>query len=182
MIKENLVIRGKNCLEVNGDSLDSETYEFIDEAVKTLEQEPTDAVSRDAIIWKIVDMPKYADDTKIRSTRKLKEFLEKEYPEDTFEVTPDMSIGFTLALEYIMEFIHDLPPVIPTQKWTPVSEGLPKEGETVLVCYKTPDGIAQSVCEWFDMPNRGIVWSTLCGRTPIAWMPKPKDYAGEEQE
>lgn len=116
MLKANLVIRGKNCLEVNRDSLDSETYEFIDEAVKTLEQEPTDAVSRDAIRLKIANMPKYANGTKIRSTRKLKEFLEKEYPEDTFEVTPDMSIGFTLALDFITEFIQDLPPVTPTHK------------------------------------------------------------------
>lgn len=72
--------------------------------------------------------------------------------------------------------LDSLPPVTPTQKWIPVSERLPKEGETVLVCYKTQGEVSQSVCEWFDMPNRGIVWSTLCGSTPIAWQPLPKSY------
>lgn len=83
--------------------------------------------------------------------------------------TIDDSIAF-------YEHFLDLPPVTPTQRWIPVSEKMPKEGETVLVCYQTQGGIAQSVCEWFYMPNRGIVWSTLCGRTPIAWQPLPKPY------
>jgi hypothetical protein len=76
----------------------------------------------------------------------------------------------------IEEMVKDLPPVTPTQSWIPISEEMPKEGETVLVCYRTQEGISQSVCEWLDMPNRGIVWSTLCGNTPIAWQPLPKAY------
>lgn len=65
--------------------------------------------------------------------------------------------------------------------WIPVSERLPKEGETVLVCYHSQGEVAQSVCEWFDMPNRGIVWSTLCGQKPIAWQPLPKPYKVESE-
>lgn len=89
-------------------------------------------------------------------------------------------LNHTPTEEDIQRYIEVAPSAESKGEWIPVSERLPKEGETVLVCYQTQGGIAQSVCEWFDMPNRGIVWSTLGGRNPIAWQPLPEPYKGGE--
>ena len=57
-------------------------------------------------------------------------------------------------------------------EWIPVSERLPKEGESVLVCLRTQGGISQYVSERF---NKNC-WSALGGRTPLAWRPLPEPY------
>ena len=95
--------------------INSETEPFAiayDMAIETLAQEPCeDAVNRNAIRFKIAEMPKYTDGKKVASIRALREYLEKEL-EDPIEVTQDACIGFTVALECIREFVIDLPSVI----------------------------------------------------------------------
>lgn len=134
---------------------DRPTFDMLEEvknrAIKALEQPTSD------------DCASRADLLKIYENR----FIELQKAHQT-----DKQLG----VNWCINTLKDMPPVTPAQRWIPISERLPKEGETVLVCYQTQDGVSQSVCEWLDMPNRGIVWSTLCGQNPKAWMPLPKPY------
>ena len=62
-----------------------------------------------------------------------------------------------------------------TNEWIPVSENLPKEWVSVLVCFKSQGGLAQAVSERIN--KDGIdVWSGLGGIEPVAWMFLPKSY------
>ena len=62
-------------------------------------------------------------------------------------------------------------------EWIPVSERLPEEGKSVLVCIETQGGMAQYVSERF----KDKYWSALGGRTPIAWQPLPEPYKEMEK-
>ena len=159
---------------------------------KVLEQLPSkDCMSKDIIKLKIAEIPKYTEGTKIASTRRLKNFLEKEdflekEPKDerSVEITPDVCLGFTMALEYIKEFVNESPSMTPVQEWIPASERLPKKTGWYFITFKNAYGDIV-VCEasyrkpenyWTD---KNISRKLFDNDDIVAWMPLPKPYDKE---
>lgn len=82
-----------------------------------------------------------------------------------------MSIAKSVILNYLQD-----------RHWIPVSEHMPEEFESVLVCYKSQGGMAQAVSERFVNMDGSNRWSALAGIEPIAWMPLPEPYKSESEE
>ena len=78
------------------------------------------------------------------------------------------------------EIIKALPPAQPEQRWIPVSERLPKEGEVVLTQAKFKDDVKMAVSSRIDY-NYWTTWGTR-DINIVAWMPLPEPYQeGGEQ-
>ena len=81
------------------------------------------------------------------------------------------------AWREITNNIMSLPPVIPTQKWIPVSERLPQKKEQVLCCEKDKVFIGCVVFECDGIPV--FSESNYKHFYVTAWMPLPKPYKTE---
>ena len=101
------------------------------------------------------------------SRQALKKSIEKLYRCDWKTVKETMNIA---------QVINDLPSAEPEPKWIPVTEGLPEDGERVLITHR--GGVSFG---WYN----GVYWERGAStyhrplQTVIAWMPLPEPYRGE---
>ena len=86
-------------------------------------------------------------------------------------------------LEYLQtkKTLKELPPVIPTQRWIPVSERLPEEETTVLICTDQGDIDTSRIFSYSDGEWEWFA-SSWCYGEIIAWMPLPEPYIESEGE
>lgn len=162
MTREELINFGEMFLEVNGDSKNSNTYQFINEAIKLFKQGPCeDCISRKALYNALYE-----------------HFHDEDAPNNTTEV----------RLGAIRNFVKDFPSAMPKPKWIPVSESFPKErvyddgdvepSETVLI--QLNNGEMKTSRYWGSRESRkDEPWIDLSYPTTlevVAWMPLPNKY------
>ena len=83
---------------------------------------------------------------------------------------------FRRGFDFAMEFVQEAPSTEPEQKWIPVTERLPKDGERVLITHR--GGVSFG---WYNGSywERGAPTNHRPLETVIAWMPLPESYKGE---
>ena len=83
---------------------------------------------------------------------------------------------FIRRFNFAMEFVKNLPSIEPEQKWIPVTESLPEDGERVLITHK--GGVSFG---WYNGSHweRGASTNHRPLQTVIAWMRLPEPYGGE---
>ena len=111
--------------------------------------------------------------------------IDKILPSDPMknEYTQGITCGAALAMEYVKQ----LPPAQPEQRWIPVSEKLPEDFQQVLVWYEYWHWKAEEL-----KPEYGIGWrfrGLWCGDPGngsrlrvIAWRPLPEPPEEEQDE
>ena len=117
-----------------------------------------------------------------------------------YDVRLDAYVSQRNQVDCDIDTISNLPPAQPVQRWVPCSERLPEEREwigtkrfgttisdEVYVTFEAPDG--QRFTDHISFQNgklsasdaeRMRVWYK--GAKPVAWMPLPEPWKGEEDE
>lgn len=76
--------------------------------------------------------------------------------------------GSVMTFDHFIELIYKIPSVTPTQRWIPVSEKLPEDGQRVLV--------TQTFVERYVVYATRFPFEETKKKYIIAWMPLPKPY------
>lgn len=96
---------------------------------------------------------------------------------------PDIETGNRVRdfLEVIVGRIKAIPSAQPEQRWIPVSERLPKEGERVLATVNFDDPFVCEIDYWEDARKAESDMEQMNFMESItAWMPMPDPYKEEE--
>jgi hypothetical protein len=134
----------------------TEWGEALDMAIKALEKEQCeDAISRKAVNTLVDELARAISDERCHISR-------------------GRSAG------EIMQDILNVPSVTPKQKWIPVSERLPKQGESVI-CQCRANIIKvfklDADFDWYQDADHCYMNGFV-----IAWMPLPEPYKAESEE
>ena len=98
------------------------------------------------------------------------------------DVMYDYSRSHDVDYAQIMERIDELPSVENKGEWIPVSERLPKDGQSVLFC-----DIDEDIMIGYHVKGRPKTHFTQDGsfedmKNVRAWQPLPEPYKGESEE
>lgn len=91
--------------------------------------------------------------------------------------------GLLIKVGEAVDIIRSLPSVTPTQKWIPVSEKLPEDGELILFSTKTDrvfEGrffVDKTDLQWYAFRDKAFAYNNVV----TAWLPVPKPYKEEEK-
>lgn len=119
----------------------------------------------------------------------MSDYMHKEYKlPNGRTVTADFNeLGCVMVTIQAMDALFDILNSS-EQQWTPCSERLPEEGKDVLLTYKNNMVVGnwEDICgdvTWYA--NSGDGWFTATESVdndgiPIAWMPLPEPWKGEE--
>jgi len=94
--------------------------------------------------------------------------IDKIFPADPMR--NDYTQGITCGAALATEYIEQLPPAQPEQRWIPCSERLPEEGQNCLVCDKGSIGIDAYIGH-----GNPYNWKWYM-RDYEAWIPLPEPY------
>lgn len=179
MTREELINFGEMFLEVNRDSKNSNTYEFIKKSIELLKQEPCgDCVNRKSV--------NELFDSEIKMYKERIEIRKGSCYHDETERIREFRSRIANA-EYWQNKIKDLPPVTSTQNWILTSERQPEENGNYLAIYRTSDGTASMEFMMVDHCNAGGCWlheenGRKTYKKVIAWMPLPEPFSEGEYD
>ena len=82
----------------------------------------------------------------------------------------------------LREALSKVPSAEPERKWIPVSECLPAEDVDVLLQFPDNMGVGYIEDGWWNIMTCNAMYSGLDEGDvkPIAWMPLPESYRGED--
>lgn len=109
----------------------------------------------------------------------LDEMLRKTFPRTIF-IRGINELNKTQSIVFTEEWLK-MPSVQPEQRWIPVSEGLPEDGQNVLFC-----DIDDDIMIGYHIKGRPYTHFSQDGtyediKGVIAWMPLPEPYKAESE-
>lgn len=159
----------------------------IKEAIKALEQQPSDEIIK-YLECNDIDVQKFTKDMKKQRLQAIKSNISEDCVsrQATLNaIIKELCIkdeSYLLQSEKaIYNVVKNMPPVTPTQSWIPVSERLPEDRNIVLVTAYWHETYQVMMASYF---GEGLWWCVPfnnCGDhmqklNPKAWSPLPKPY------